>query len=305
MAGSSAYTPPVPGPLRVGVQLPEVEREVRWPEYVAMARTAEEAGFDSIWVGDHYLYRDDGRPERGPWEAWTLLAGLATVTERVRIGPLVACLNFHPPVVLAKVAATVDELSGGRLVFGLGAGWNRTEFDALGISYEHRAARFEEAFEIVRRLLAGERVSFGGRWHTTDDAVLLPRPARRPPLMIGSTGERVLAAALPHVDVWNTWYDWFGNTPEGFARGNASIDEACERAGRDPATLERSACVLVRFPGAAGERPDEPGVVPLDPSDLAEGLKAFADAGANEVVLVCDPITEASIRALRSSLGER
>src|SRR5436190_11226827 len=152
--------PPVPPRPRLGVQLPEVEREVRWPEYVAMARAAEETGFDSIWVGDHYLYRGDGRPERGPWEAWTLLAGLANVTERVRLGPLVACLNFHPPVVLAKVAATVDELSGGRLVVAVGAGWNRTEFDALGISYANRAARFEEAFEIVRRLLAGERVSF-------------------------------------------------------------------------------------------------------------------------------------------------
>src|SRR4029453_6353630 len=150
---------------RIGVQLPEVEREVRWPEYVAMARAAEEVGFDSIWVGDHYLYRDDGRPERGPWEAWTLLAGLAAVPERVRLGPLVACLNFHDPVVLAKMAATVDELSGGRLVFGMGAGWNRGEFDALGISYANRASRFEEAFEIVRRLLAGERVSFAGRWH--------------------------------------------------------------------------------------------------------------------------------------------
>jgi probable F420-dependent oxidoreductase len=290
--------------LRVGVQLPEVEREVRWPEYVAMARAADEAGFDSIWVGDHYLYRGDGRPERGPWEAWTLLAGLAAVTERVRLGPLVACLNFHDPVVLAKMAATVDELSGGRLVFGMGAGWNRVEFDALGISYANRASRFEEAFEIARRLLAGERVSFAGRWHRADDAVLLPRPARRPALMIGSTGERVLATALPHVDAWNTWFDWFGNTPEGFAEGNGKIDEACERAGRDPATLERSACVLVRFPGDAGERPTEPGIATISPDDLKMTLEAFTQARADEAILVCDPITEASIRELGSALPD-
>jgi len=270
-----------------------------------MARAAEEVGFDSVWVGDHYLYRGDGRPERGPWEAWTLLAGLATVTERVRLGPLVACLNFHAPAVLAKVAATVDELSGGRLVVAVGAGWNRAEFDALGISYANRAARFEEAFEIVRRLLAGERVSFGGRWHTTEDAVLLPRPARTPPLMIGSTGERVLAATLPHVDAWNTWFDWFGNTPEGFADGNATIDAACERAGRDPATLERSTCVLIRFPGDAGERPVEPGIATIRPEDLAASLDAFAVAGADEVILVCDPITEASIRELGPILADR
>src|SRR6188472_3396911 len=229
--------------LRVGVQLPEVERAVLLPEYAAMARAAEEVGFDSIWVGDHYLYRDDGRPERGPWEAWTLLAALAAVTDRVRLGPLVACLNFHEPAVLAKLAATVNEIGGGRLVFGMGAGWNRTEFDAFGIPYDHRAARFEEAFEIVRRLLAGERVTSEGRWHRVDDAVLLPRPARRPTLMVGSTGERVLAATLPHVDAWNTWFDWFGNSPERFASSMATVDRACERAGRDPAAVERSACL--------------------------------------------------------------
>src|SRR5216110_1149402 len=161
-----------------------------------MALAAEDAGFDSVWVGDHYLYRGDGRPERGPWEAWTLLAGLATVTTRVRLGPLVACLNFHPPAVLAKIAAPVDVVSGGRLVLGMGAGWNRAEFDAFGIPFDHRASRFEESFEIVRRLLDGERVTFTGRFHQVDDAVLLPRIERRPKLMIGTLGQRVLAAAL-------------------------------------------------------------------------------------------------------------
>ncbi|TMK37058.1 MAG: LLM class flavin-dependent oxidoreductase [Actinobacteria bacterium] len=292
----------MPSRPRLGVQLPEVEREVRWPEYATMALAAEEMGFDSVWVGDHYLYRGDGRPERGPWEAWTLLAGLATVTRRVRLGPLVACLNFHPPAVLAKIAATVDELSDGRLIVGMGAGWNRTEFDAFGIPFDHRASRFEESFEIVRRLLAGERVTFTGRWHSTDEAVLLPKPARRPPLMVGSTGPRVLAAALPHVDVWNSWYDLFANTPDGFARESRSIDEACERAGRDPTSLARSACVLVRFPDGGGERPDEPGVEALDPSDVPATLGAFADAGADEVILVCDPIIETSIRALGALL---
>src|SRR6187551_2905630 len=115
-----------------------------------MARTAEAVGFDSIWVGDHYLYRDDGRPERGPWESWTLLAALAAVTERVTLGPLVACAGFHPPGVLAKMAATVDEVSGGRLVLGLGAGWNEAEHDAFGLAFDHRVSRFGEAFAIVR-----------------------------------------------------------------------------------------------------------------------------------------------------------
>ena len=284
---------------RVGIQLPEVEREVRWPEYVAMARAAEEVGFDSIWVGDHYLYRGDGGRERGPWEAWTMLAALAAATERVRMGPLVACLAFHEPAVLAKQAATLHEVSGGRLVVGLGAGWNRTEFDAFGIPYDHRASRFEEAFEIVRRLLAAERVSFDGRWHRVADAVLLPAPTGRLTLMVGSTGERILAATLPHVDVWNTWFDWYGNTAEGFAARLDEIAEACRRAGRDPATLERSACVLVQLE-AAGERRIEEGVTPLRGSDeeIGAGLRAIAEAGADELILVADPITEASIRRL-------
>ena len=117
--------PRTPGrPIGVGIQLPEVEREVRWPELLAMARAAESGGFDSIWLGDHLLYRGDGRPERGPWEAWTLLAALAAATERVRLGPLVACAGFHAPGLIAKMAATIDEVSGGRFVLGLGAGWN-------------------------------------------------------------------------------------------------------------------------------------------------------------------------------------
>jgi len=113
--------------MKIGIQLPEVEREVRWPEYLAMAKAAEEVGFESVWLGDHLLY--DG-PERAPWEAWTLLSALAAATHTVRLGPLVACAGFHPPAVLAKMASTIDEVSGGRFVLGLGSGWNRREFDA-------------------------------------------------------------------------------------------------------------------------------------------------------------------------------
>ena len=291
-------------PLRVGIQLPEVEREVRWPEYVSMARTAEAAGFDSIWVGDHYLYRGDGRPERGPWEAWSMLAGLAALTDRVRLGPLVACLAFHEPAILAKTAATVQEIAGGRLVFGLGAGWNRTEFEAFGIAFDRRVARFEEAFGLIRRLLAGQRVTHRGEAFALEDCVLLPAPASPPTLMVGSTGPRVLAATLPWVQVWNTWYDWFGNTPEGFAAKRAEIDEACVRAGRDPATLERSACLLVRLDETSRERPDEPDApaVTGPPERISEAIAAMHEAGADEVIVVADPITEASVRALGESL---
>ena len=225
--------------MRIGIQLPEVEREVRWPEYLAMARAAEAGGFDSIWLGDHLLYRGDGRPERGPWEAWTLLAALAAATERVRLGPLVACAGFHPPGLIAKMAATIDEVSGGRFVLGLGAGWNEQEFRAFGIPYDHRVSRFEESFAIVRGLLGGERVTLAGRFWQADDAVLLPPPARRVPLMIGSNGPRVLGIALPHADAWNTWYEDYGNSADGFAALNGRISAAA-RDGRPRAGADRA-----------------------------------------------------------------
>lgn len=291
--------------LRIGIQLPEVEREVRWPEYLAMARAAEEVGFDSVWTGDHLLYRDGGRPERGPWEAWTMLAALAAVTERVTLGPLVASAAFHAPGMLAKLAATVDEVSGGRLVLGIGAGWNEVEFRAFGFPFDHRVERFAESFEIVRRLLAGERVTLHGRYQRVDDVVLLPRPARRVPLMLGSTGERMMSIALPHVDAWNTWFDLYGNTPEGFAAESAKVTAAAERAGRDPAEIQRSACCLVVVDRSAGERPIPEGCPPLEGSveAIADGLRSMAEAGADEAILVVSPITEGSIRDLAETLA--
>ncbi len=199
-----------------------------------MARAAEAAGFDSIWLGDHLLYRDDGREERGPWDAWSLLAALATSTARVRLGPLVACTAFAPPGLLARKAAAIQEISGGRFVLGLGAGWHQTEFHAFGLPFDHRATRFGESFEIIRRLLAGERVTFDGRFEHVRDAVLLPRPDVAPPLLVGSTGERVLRAALPHVAAWNIWYDWFGNTPAGFASENERVTRLVREVGTPP-----------------------------------------------------------------------
>jgi probable F420-dependent oxidoreductase len=275
--------------MRIGIQLPEVERDVRWPEYLAMARAAEELGYDSIWLGDHLLYRS---PERGPWEAWTLLSALAAATERVRLGPLVACAGFHPPGLIAKMAATIDEVSGGRFVLALGAGWNEDEFRAFGIPYDHRVSRFEEAFAIVRALLAGERVTLRGRFWSADDAVLLPPPARRVPLMIGSNGPRMLRIALPHADAWNTWYEDYGNTPEGFAALH-------ERIGV-PASVERSAYVLVGL----GGRERVATAPAVERGRLAAHLRELAQAGADEAILVVDPITERSIRELGEMVHE-
>ena len=202
-------------PLKVGIQLPEVEREVRWPELLDMTRAIEDLGFDSVWVGEHLLYRWEDRPARGPWEAWTLLAAIAASTSRIELGPLVACTNFHNPALLAKQAVTIDELSGGRFVLGLGAGWNETEFRAYGYPYDHRIDRFEEAFTIIRTLLREGAIDFDGRWYQARDCELLPRGPRPagPPLMIGSNGPRMLRATMAHADAWNSWYNDLGNRP--------------------------------------------------------------------------------------------
>lgn len=296
-------------PLKVGVQLPEVEYVASWPEQRAMALAAEEIGLDSIWVGDHLLYRGDGKPERGPWEAWSTLAALAAVTERVELGPLVAAASFHNPAILAKQAATIDEISGGRLILGLGAGWNEAEYRAYGFPFDHRVSRFEEAFTIIRSLLRDGRVDFAGTYQRAEDCVLLPRGPRPqgPPLLVGSMGERMLAITLPHVDAWNAWFTWFGNTVDGYRELRDRIDAACRSAGRDPATVERTVALFVGFEGAQGRqlgdlsRPDTP-VIPGAPETLAAALRAFAAEGVAHVQLVLDPITESTIRQLAPAL---
>jgi len=297
--------------LRVGIQLPEVEREVRWAEILDMVRAIEDLGFDSVWVGEHLLYRWPDRPARGPWEAWTLLSAIAATTTRIELGPLVACTNFHNPALLAKQAATIDEISGGRFVLGLGAGWNETEFRAFGYPYDHRIDRFEEAFTIIRTLLREGAIDFDGRWYQARDCELLPRGPRAagPPLMIGSIGPRMLRMTLPHVDSWNAWYNDTDNQPEGAARLRGLVDEACREVGRDPAEVERTVAALVRLPGGTGRLQGSTGqaAVPAidgDPAVLADALRAFAREGIGHVQLVLDPITIDAIRAIAPALAE-
>jgi probable F420-dependent oxidoreductase len=293
-------------PLKVGVQLPEVEREVRWPELRDMARAAEEAGFDSVWVGDHLLFRDSDLPPRGPWEAWSVLAALAAVTERVELGPLVASVSFHNPAMLAKKAAAIDEISGGRLILGLGAGWNEPEYQAFGFPFDHRVDRFEEAFAIIGGLLRDGHVDFAGRYHQARDCRLLPPPVRKggPPLMVGTTGPRMLRLAAAHADAWNAWFNWFGNRPEGIPALREQVDAACAAVGRDPGTLQRTVAVLVQVEGGEVARRGGPQekAPPIDAGDLPERLGQFAAEGISHVQLVVDPITVRSIERLGEAL---
>jgi alkanesulfonate monooxygenase SsuD/methylene tetrahydromethanopterin reductase-like flavin-dependent oxidoreductase (luciferase family) len=295
--------------LRVGIQLPEVEREVRWPELVDLARSIEDLGFDALWVGEHLLYRWPDRPARGPWEAWTMLGGLAAATSRVTIGPLVACTNCHNPALLAKQAATVDEIAGGRLVRGLGAGWNETEFRSFGFAYDHPGDRLEEGVTIVRTLLRDGEIDFDGRFYQARDCELLPRPRPGgPPLLIGSNGPRMLRIAAPHVQAWNTWYADTDNSPAGVPPLRDIVDSACRDVGRDPAAIARTVAVHVRMPGGAGRTMGDPAtterVRPLEgpPEAVAAGLLAYLDVGVSEVQVVLDPIDRASVERFAAVL---
>ena len=287
-------------PLAVGVQLPEIERPVRWPEIRDMAVTIEGLGFDSIWAGDHLLYEQPDGPV-GPWEAWSLLAAVAAITDRVQIGPLVAATSFHSPAMLAKKATTVDEISGGRLILGLGAGWNRVEYRAYGFPFDHRASRFEEAFTIIRTLLREGEIDFDGTYYTARECTLVPRSRPGgPPIMVGSMGPRVLAATLPYVDLWNTWHAWFGNNPEGFVDLNATIDDAAVAVGRDPSEIGRTAALYWQFEGGGGRTQGDSERHSADPQagspdDLAAALRTYADIGVDHVQLVLDPITIRSV----------
>ena len=273
-----------------------------------MAKAAESGGFDSIWLGDHLLYDLPDGQVRGPWEAWTSLAALAAVTERVELGPFVASTSFHAPAMLAKFAATVDAISDGRLVLGLGAGWNRREYTAFGFPYDKRVSRFEEAFTIVRELVRTGTSTFHGTYYDVTDCVLDPRPARvgGPPLMLGSVSPRMLRIGLPHVDSWNVWWSEYGNSAEGFAAVRARVDEAAAQAGRAPGDIEASAAVLVQLPGGVGRLMGEPDKerpsAPVHVTDLAAHLTAMSDAGAAHVQLVLDPITVESIEAVSEVL---
>jgi probable F420-dependent oxidoreductase len=294
--------------MKIGIQLPEIEREVRWPEIREMVVLIEEAGFDSIWVGDHLLYRAPHIGVAGPWEAWTQMAAIAALTERVEFGPLVASTSFHSPAMLAKKAATIDEISGGRLILGLGAGWNEAEYQAFGFPFDHRVSRFEEAFTIIRTLLREGEIDFAGDFYSIRDCAILPRGPRRdgPPLMIGSQGPRMLAITAPHMDAWNAWHAWFGNDPGRLGPIIDRLDEALVAAGRDPDEVEKTAAVLIQF-GGTGRIAGDPsrGVsAPLQGSreDIAIRLGQYSDLGVKHLQIVLDPINVASIEEMAEIL---
>lgn len=288
--------------MKIGVQLPEVERAITWSEMRDIAMTIEDCGFDSIWTGDHLLYRDD-RGTLGPFEAWTTLAALAEATDRVELGPLVAATSFHAPAMIAKFASTIDEISGGRLILGLGAGWNKVEYDAFGFPYDQRVSRFEEAFTIIRTLIRTGAIDHSGEFFELREMEL--KPAARPDMkiLIGSNGPRMLRATMAHADMWNSWFLGFGNEASGLGQLHEVVDEACRDVGRDPAEIERTVAVYVQLDRGTGRRPgddERTGAAAIRGSreEMAAALRAFSDERISHVQVVLDPIDAAGVAEL-------
>ena len=289
--------------MKFGVQLPEVEREVTWREVRDVALTAEDCGLDSVWLGDHLLYRDADGVARGPWEAWSILAALAEATERVLLSPLVAATSFHAPAMIAKKAATIDEISGGRLILGLGAGWNQVEYEAFGFPYDHRVARFEEAFTIICTLIREGAIDFEGTYYQNRDMELVPPARPDMKILIGSNGPRMLRATMADADMWNTWYLDYGNRATGLGPLLETVDQACEDVGREPSEVERTAAVYVQLSRGMGRNAGSSEKTSSEPisgthEDMATALGEFAETGLSHIQVVLDPIDAAGVEEL-------
>jgi probable F420-dependent oxidoreductase len=263
-------------------------RTARYRDLLALAQSAEQAGLDSVWLPDHLLARMPNEPEQGVWEVFTFLSALAVQTKRILLGPLVACTSFRSPGLLAKMAAGLDELSEGRFILGLGAGWHEPEYTAFGFPFDHRAARFEEALQVIVPLLREGQVDFAGQYYSARDSFLRPRgpSSKSPPIWIGATGPRMLRLTARYADGINTvWHP----QPERAAARLAEFRTACAEMGRDPATVQLTVGTMAHVL-APGEVPKEGEKGAIGTAEeVAEALAGFAAIGTQHLILILEP----------------
>jgi alkanesulfonate monooxygenase SsuD/methylene tetrahydromethanopterin reductase-like flavin-dependent oxidoreductase (luciferase family) len=293
--------------VKVGVVLPIAQEDgmpsaPSYAEIRDVARAAEASGFDSVWVFDHLLFRFDGETT-GIHECWTILSAIAEATERVELGTIVMCTSFRNPALLAKMAATLDHVSGGRLILGIGCGWHDPEYEAFGYPTDHKVGRFEEALTIIRDLIRDGRADLQGRWQRASDVVLLP-PARPDlPILIAAKRPRMLELTARHADAWNL--AWFGHPNDKLATGRADLLAACAAVGRDPATLEQTVGIEVRYPDLVTIAPTKPPPgSPLTGSaeEVAAGLVEHVELGARHLIVALDPTTPAAVERLAEAV---
>jgi probable F420-dependent oxidoreductase len=256
-----------------------------------MACRMEDVGFDSIWVYDHFLLRRPEQPTVGSWECWTTLSALGQATTRVQLGTIVLCVPFRNPAMVAKMASTLDEISGGRLILGLGAGWHEPEFAATGAPFDHLASRFEEALKIICPLLRDGQVDFEGTFYSARESELAPRGPRAngPPIMLAGARPRMQRLAARYGDSWNTAWD---TELESVARRVDGIRAACGAEGRNPDTLGITALAAVHFPDLGpAARPSLTGTV----EEFARTLQRYADLGVAHMIVEIAPYSTSAV----------
>jgi probable F420-dependent oxidoreductase len=287
--------------LKIGLVIPLAQDEhgeaLGWDQIAASAQLAETTGYDSVWVYDHLFHRFEGHPTVGFHECWTVLSALAAVTTRVELGTTVLCAGFRNPALLAKMATTLDTITGGRLILGIGAGWHEPEFDGFGFAFDHRVGRFAEALHIIRALLRDGEATFHGQYHDAEACEILPRGVRPggPPILVGAFGPRMMRLTARYADQWTI--DWLG--PEENAREQIGrMRAACEAEGRDPATLTLTGGVTVAYPDLG----DLPGWMSTpdsyltgDAASLGRQLAAYRDLGADHIITNLYPFTDIAI----------
>jgi alkanesulfonate monooxygenase SsuD/methylene tetrahydromethanopterin reductase-like flavin-dependent oxidoreductase (luciferase family) len=289
--------------MKVGAILPigtqkDLGRPLSYPEIRDLALRVEDGGLDSVWIPDHLIYRFPEQPQAGVWEAWTITTGLAEATKRIELGTLVICVPFRNPALLAKMAVTLDALSGERFILGLGAGWHQPEFDAFGYSFDHLVDRFEEALKVIVPLVREGKVDFTGKYVAAPKCEMDPRPTRNIPVLIASRRPRMLRLTAEYADSWNT--AWLGHV-DALAERTAALEEANAGTGHDLAKLEITVGVnigfgdLMNLPDAASD-PQRFMTGSID--DIAAGLRAYADAGVGHVIAWLYPQNAAAIDRL-------
>jgi alkanesulfonate monooxygenase SsuD/methylene tetrahydromethanopterin reductase-like flavin-dependent oxidoreductase (luciferase family) len=289
--------------MKVGVILPlagsgEDGNVPSYAEVRNLALAVENSALDSAWVYDHLIYRFPEKPVAGVQEAWTILTALAEATSRVDLGCLVFCVPFRNPALLAKMAVTLDEVSNGRLILGLGAGWHQPEFDAFGYPFDHLVDRFDEALQVIVPLVKQGEVDFCGKYYSAPNCELLPRPREGGiPVLIASFKPRMLRLTAQYADKWNT--AWLGQV-DALAKSRAALEDACREEGRDPKTLEVTVGLNVSFPelGATRESSDPAKVIAGSIEEVASGLRGYLDAGVGHLICALDPLTPEGVAAL-------
>lgn len=298
-------------PLKVGLILPHWEagmsgKTPSWSDITEMAKLAEDIGIDSLWLVDHFLnpykYRGENMVQ-GFWDCWTILPALAATTKNVELGTLVTCTAFRNPALMAKMADTVDEISGGRLILGIGAGWNEYEYRAFGYPYDHRVSRFEEALTIIHGLLHDGYVDFHGKYYDAHECEMRPRGPRpgKLPIMIGSSSERMLGLTARYADSWNRWLVYSRSHPDQIPAAREKVDAACQAAGRDPSTLERTASVQIDLKGTQDPQAGKESLMG-SPEEMAETIRSFAAEGISHLQIMLRPNVPQAIEKLAEVL---